>query len=445
MALAATTAPCAALAAPAASPAAVGNRRSHMLRASRPAQFTAVSSACRRGHRLSRTASLRIACSAAEGASAPAAAAAPATEAPVATASSDAELRFPPATSTIMVTGPTSYIGRNVVKQLVAQGFNTVSYSRPRAGAGGKLSTADIEKDFEGAECVFGQATSMEQISEAIASRPEGKKVDAMICCLASRGGGVEDSWLVDYQATVNCLNACIENDVKHFVLLSAICVQRPLLEFQRAKIVSEDLIRKAGAEGKITYSIVQPTAFFKSLAGQVESVMGGGPYVMFGNGELTACKPIGEIDLANYCIECLNDPTKNNQTLPIGGPGPAYTPLAQGQLLFKLLGKEENFVKAPVGLMDAVIGGLDFLKKYFPGAFTDPAEFGRIGRYYATESMLLLDPETDEYTADGTPEYGTLTLEQFFKDSIENGLSNQELGDASFLSWGKAKEVEKN
>ena len=66
---------------------------------------------------------------------------------------------------------------------------------------------------------------------------------------------------------------------------------------------------------------------------------------------------------------------------------------------------------------MDGVIGGLDFMKKFFPGAFTDAAEFGRIGRYYATESMLVLDPETNEYTEDGTPEYGTLTLEQFFKD----------------------------
>ena len=81
----------------------------------------------------------------------------------------------------------------------------------------------------------------------------------------------------------------------------------------------SQELIREAGAEGKITYSIVQPTAFFKSLAGQVESVVKDGPYVMFGDGELTACKPIGEVDLANFIIECLNDPAKENQTLPIG------------------------------------------------------------------------------------------------------------------------------
>jgi divinyl chlorophyllide a 8-vinyl-reductase len=50
-------------------------------------------------------------------------------------------------------------------------------------------------------------------------------------------------------------------------VLLSAICVQKPLLEFQRAKLAFEAKLQEAG---DITYSIVRPTAFFKSLAGQV-------------------------------------------------------------------------------------------------------------------------------------------------------------------------------
>ena len=56
-------------------------------------------------------------------------------------------------------------------------------------------------------------------------------------------------------------------NKVRHFVLLSAICVQKPLLEFQRAKLKFENELMAAG---DITYSIVRPTAFFKSLAGQV-------------------------------------------------------------------------------------------------------------------------------------------------------------------------------
>ena len=54
-------------------------------------------------------------------------------------------------------------------------------------------------------------------------------------------------------------------------MLLSAICVQKPLLEFQKAKLELEaELVRAAAArENPVSYSIVRPTAFFKSLAGQ--------------------------------------------------------------------------------------------------------------------------------------------------------------------------------
>jgi divinyl chlorophyllide a 8-vinyl-reductase len=59
-------------------------------------------------------------------------------------------------------------------------------------------------------------------------------------------------------------------------------------------------------AAGDITYSIVRPTAFFKSLAGQVELVKQGKPYVMFGDGTLASCKPISEADLAAFMADCV-------------------------------------------------------------------------------------------------------------------------------------------
>ena len=61
-----------------------------------------------------------------------------------------------------------------------------------------------------------------------------------------------------------------------------------------------------------------------------------------------------------------------------------------------------------------------------------DSAEFGRIGRYYATESMLIWDPKREEYIADATPSYGKDTLEAFFQRAVKEGLKGQELGDAA-------------
>ena len=63
-----------------------------------------------------------------------------------------------------------------------------------------------------------------------------------------------------------------------------------------------------------------------------------------------------------------------------------------------------------------------------------DSAEFGRIGRYYATESMLVWDDKQRKYVADATPSYGKESLEQFFERVMKEGLAGQELGDAAIF-----------
>ena len=89
----------------------------------------------------------------------------------------------------------------------------------------------------------------------------------------------------------------------------------------------------------------------------------------------------------------------------------------------------EPKFVKVPIEIMDTVIKVLDFFAGFF-GNMTDAAEFGKIGRYYAAESMLVMDEKTGEYKADETPSYGTDTLRDFFKKVSVEGLAGQELGD---------------
>uniref|UniRef100_A0A0D3FIH0 NmrA-like domain-containing protein n=1 Tax=Oryza barthii TaxID=65489 RepID=A0A0D3FIH0_9ORYZ len=210
--------------------------------------------------------------------------------------------------------------------------------------------------------------------------------------------------------------------------------VLKPLLEFQRAKLRFEgELAAEASRDPSFTYSIVRPTAFFKSLGGQVETVKNGQPYVMFGDGKLCACKPISEEDLAAFIADCISDEGKANKILPIGGPGKALTPLEQGEMLFRLLGREPRFIKVPIQVMDAAIWVLDALAKVFPGV-EDAAEFGKIGRYYASESMLVLDPDTGEYSDEMTPSYGSDTLEQFFERVIREGMAGQELGEQTIF-----------
>lgn len=52
-----------------------------------------------------------------------------------------------------------------------------------------------------------------------------------------------------------------------------------------------------------------------------------------------------------------------------------------------------------------------------------DSAEFGKIGKYYAVESMLVWDEAGQRYLPDATPSYGKDTLEEFFRKAVKEGL----------------------
>ncbi|KAL3508049.1 hypothetical protein ACH5RR_033431 [Cinchona calisaya] len=332
----------------------------------------------------------------------------------------------------VLVVGSTGYIGNFVVKELVKRGFNVIALARERSGIKGRNDKDKTLEMLNGANVCFSDVTELDVLEKSLSDF--GASIDVVVSCLASRNGGVKDSWKIDYEATKNSLVAGRKFGASHFVLLSAICVQKPLLEFQRAKSKFEAaLAKQAKDDAGFTYSIVRPTAFFKSLGGQVDLVKDGKPYVMFGDGKLCACKPISEADLASFIADCVLSENKINQILPIGGPGKALTPLEQGEILFRLLGKEPKFLKVPIEIMDFAIGVLDFLVKIFP-SLEDAAEFGKIGRYYAAESMLVWDPETGKYNAEKTPSYGKDTLEEFFEKVLREGMAGQELGEQTIF-----------
>ena len=113
---------------------------------------------------------------------------------------------------------------------------------------------------------------------------------------------------------------------------------------------------------------------------------------------------------------------------LPIGGPGEAITPRQQGEMLFHLLGRPPKFSKVPVALLDAIIGALGVLAP-LSSRLAEKAELARIGRYYATESMLALNPATGRYDAQATPSAGTETLHDFYARVI-SGAAAPERGD---------------
>lgn len=321
----------------------------------------------------------------------------------------------------VFMLGATGTIGQATVRALLRQGHEVVCLVRPRAGVAGRLTVDDSTRLLAGATVRFGDVTRADSLAQ---DGIRGERFDALVSCLASRTGAPRDAWAIDHQAHVLALDAARGAGVTQVVLLSAICVQKPLLAFQQAKLAFE----KALVDSGLTYSIVRPTAFFKSLSGQVERVRRGKPFLVFGDGTLTACKPISDDDLGDYLAGCLSEPQRHNRILPIGGPGPAITPREQGGLLFRLLGQPPRFKQVPVALLDGIIGVVGTLGHVVP-PLAAKAELARIGRYYATESMLVLDPATGRYSAEATPSYGRQMLQDHYA-ALLRGDATAERGD---------------
>jgi divinyl chlorophyllide a 8-vinyl-reductase len=78
--------------------------------------------------------------------------------------------------------------------------------------------------------------------------------------------------------------------------------------------------------------------------------------------------------------------------------------------------------------LLDGIASILGLLGKVWP-VLADKAELAKIGRYYASESMLVWDADAHRYDADITPSHGSQTLFDAY-DQWVKGEATPERGD---------------
>ena len=313
----------------------------------------------------------------------------------------------------VLLLGGTGTIGRATLRALVARGhFVRALVRRPQPAMDGvEFYIADVTDAHWLDADVFGD-----------------EPINAIISCLASRTGMAREAWAIDYKAHSDLLKRAKDKGIAHMVLLSAICVQKPKLPFQQAKLAFETELRESG----LTFSIVRPTAFFKSLSGQVARVKAGKPFMIFGDGSLTSCKPISDEDLGLFLTGCLDNPIYHNRILPIGGPEPAITPRQQGESLFAALGRPAKFSSVPVGLLKFIHAILSALGP-FSRKLSDKAELAGIGLYYATESMLVWDETAQSYSAQATPSFGTQSLGDHYARLIRGEIADDRGDHAVF------------
>jgi divinyl chlorophyllide a 8-vinyl-reductase len=316
-----------------------------------------------------------------------------------------------PGRGSVVVAGATGYIGRTVVRELVSRNIDTYALVRSTE------SISNITLTYlEGAKIT--QCDVLNPVDVAATMSSIGH-VNSLICCLASRNGLGADSFNVDYGGGSNLLHAVLRNSRErnenilheplqpcHYVLLSAYCCGKPELQFQYAKLKLEEEIRQHTGP-LLSHSIVRPTAYFKSLDGQVEAARKGNPILYFGSGTCSA-NAISEEDLAEFLVDSalqaeevdMLDSTRN-----IGGPDvPPVTKLQQIELIFDALDipkEKRNAIAIPVGIFQVLIsifGSFENISRRLglsevSRKCMDAAEIIRIVRYYATEPMVALGP----------------------------------------------------
>ena len=296
----------------------------------------------------------------------------------------------------VLVAGATGFIGKAVVAELLDKDYFVYAIVRK-------------EKRLEYSDHSNLKVLYLE-ISKNSDWTKQLPKIDVIISCLASRSGCERDANFVDYSLNSDLLNFGLKIKLQHFILLSAICIQKPKLAFQHAKLRFNSKLMASG----LKYSIVLPTAFFKSLSGQVNRIKNGKSFLVFGNGKRTRSLPISEIDLANYIVNCIESEESWNKSLPIGGPGPALTPLDQAEMLFEIFNKPRKIKHISPRFFDFALVFL-LPVSFFSQKIKDKVELLKIGKYYAEESMLFYDAEADAYSADKTPQFGENLLYDYY------------------------------
>jgi len=290
---------------------------------------------------------------------------------------------------TVLIVGATGYIGSAVVAEAVQQGHEVIAVSRSPRGA----------DRFDGATVVQADVTDPASVATAF-----NRKIDVVISCLGCHSGLAKDFDAIDYQATLNVLNAALANGSKEFILLSAICVRVPELPLQLAKLKFEDELMRSG----INYTIVRPTAYFWVFDSQNKMIANGKPGYLIGSGEQACHNPISKEDLAEFMVGSIDNPERRDRVFVIGGPevpDNVITYKESLKMVFEALGREPKLISVPAWVMTALIG-----LTWFIGLFSRKigmfSELLKIIYYYMSYDMRA-------------PGYGSMTYKQHVIDTV--------------------------
>lgn len=238
----------------------------------------------------------------------------------------------------ILLTGATGFVGGYVARQLAGEGVKLRCLVRRSANVAGLANL--------GAELAFGDVTDPASLEEAL------KGVESaihLVAVIVEKGRATYER--VNYQGTVNVLEACRRAGLRRFLHMSNIGVgPEARFPFMYSKWRSEEEVRKSGLDWTVFRSSIMFGAgdeFITKLARVVRQA----PVVpIIGSGR-SRFQPIWVEDTARCVAKALMDPAKVGQVIPIGGPEHVtYEEIVD--TIMGALGVKKPKIHVPVGLM---------------------------------------------------------------------------------------------
>lgn len=236
-----------------------------------------------------------------------------------------------------LVTGATGSLGRRIVRQLREQGTPVRAFVR--------LFSRYDELEYRGAEIFIGDLKQDRDIKKAC------QGVDYII----SAHGSGSDTQALDYRANIELIDRAKENNVKHFVYISVLGVDRGYTDAPVFKAKRE--VEKYLVASGLNYTILRPSGFANNLLPLAERFRETGIYLLVGDPQ-NRSSIISTDDLAKIAIASPSTEGAKNQIFSVGGPDVLKREDIP-RIFSRIFNREPIVINSPLFVLDGLRSGL--------------------------------------------------------------------------------------
>lgn len=279
----------------------------------------------------------------------------------------------------ILVAGATGYLGRYIVKNLLARNFDTTALARNPT----KFEAFGIPVNG----LVKAEVTNSSTLEDCC------NGIDIVISTLGITRQTDGLSYMdVDYQANLNLLNEAKKNNVRKFVYVSVLNGEKlKTLKICEAKEKFAEELKNSGIE----YCIIRPNGFFSDMT-EFYNMAKNVRIYLFGDGKFKS-NPIHGEDLAQVCVDAIH---QEENEIDVGGPV-TLSQIEIAKIAFEAAGNPIKITHIPDWIRRLALRSLK--------SILSTNKFGPI--------EFFMNVMAIEMTA---PEYGVHTLTNYF-NSLDN------------------------